>query len=84
MNNLYQMAFRLVEQAHTNLLMSKCRVCGSRDDVISYDPRGVWAYPFRKTYCPEHCPEHDFNRHRDGAYCDTCGQEPPYDWYNYD
>jgi anaerobic ribonucleoside-triphosphate reductase len=67
--------------AVTGRLMSRCRVCGSRSDVISYDPRGLWAYLFRRTWCPECCPDHDFNRHRDGAYCDNCGQEPPFDWY---
>lgn len=61
--------------------MASCRVCGSSKEVIAYDPRGIWAYPIRNTYCPEHCPEHDFNRHSDGTYCDTCGSEPPYDWY---
>lgn len=64
-----------------NKLMSQCRICGSAENVISYDPRWTWAYPIRKTYCPEHCPEHDYNRHRDGTYCDICGQEPPYDYY---
>ena len=63
----------------TCLYMSRCRVCGSNEDVVAYDPRGLWAYFFRRTVCPEHCAEHDFNRHRDGTYCDHCGQEPPFD-----
>lgn len=68
----------------TDRLMGSCRVCGGTEDVISYDPRGLWAYFFRKTYCPQHCPEHDYNRHRDGAYCDICSDVPPDDWYQYD
>lgn len=68
----------------TNKLMGTCCVCKSSADVISYDPRGLWAYFIRNTYCPEHCPDHDYNRYRDGTYCDNCGQEPPYDWYSYD
>lgn len=65
----------------TGTMMSRCRVCGSSENVIGYDPRGLWAYFFRRTWCPEHCPEHEYNRHRDGFYCDNCSEEPPYDWY---
>lgn len=61
--------------------MSRCRVCRSSENVVSYDPRGLWAYPIRKTVCPECCAEHDYNRHSDGTYCDHCGEEPPHDGY---
>jgi len=63
-------------------LMSRCRVCGSSKDVISYDPRGAWAYLFRKTWCPEHCPDHDYVYDRyEGHYCDKCGQQPDDQWH---
>ena len=66
----------------TSRWMSRCRTCGSSDEVISYDPRGLWAYPIRTTYCPEHCPDHDYVYSRyDGHYCNNCGQQPPLDWH---
>jgi hypothetical protein len=68
--------------AATGRLMSRCRVCGSRADVIMYDPRGLWAYFFRQTWCPPHCPDHDYIYSRgDGHYCNNCGQQPDYDWH---
>lgn len=64
-------------------LMGSCRVCGKTDDVIMYDPRGLWAYFFRKTYCPAHCPDHDYTYSRyEGHYCNNCGQAPDDDWYH--
>jgi hypothetical protein len=65
----------------TSNLMSRCRVCGSSKDVISYDPRGLWAYFFRRTWCPMHCPDHDYQRWPDGTYCNNCGDLPPVDWW---
>jgi hypothetical protein len=66
----------------TNRFMSRCRVCGSSEDVISYDPRGLWAYLWRRTWCPDHCPDHDYIYGRyDGHYCNNCGNSPPPDWY---
>lgn len=66
-------------------LMSKCRVCGSSENVIGFDPRGLWAYFSRKTWCPEHCPDHTYTHHRyEGHLCDNCSQSPPADWYDYD
>lgn len=66
----------------TQELMGTCRVCGKDDDVAMYDPRGLWAYFFRRTYCPAHCPEHDYIYDRyEGRYCDHCGQNPPPEWY---
>lgn len=63
--------------------MSRCRICGSSRDVISYDPRGLWAFPIRNTYCPEHCPDHSYAYSRyDGYYCESCGQSPDPDWYS--
>jgi hypothetical protein len=62
-------------------LMSRCRTCGSSDDVISFDPRGLWAFFLRRTWCPRHCPDHDYQRWPDGTYCNNCGQEPPWDYY---
>lgn len=62
-------------------MMSQCRRCGSSKEVVSYDPRGLWAYAIRTTVCPDHCPGHDFQRHRDGTYCDHCGIEPDQEWW---
>jgi hypothetical protein len=63
--------------------MSRCRSCGSAGEVISYDPRGLWAYLFRRTYCPAHCPDHDYEYSRyDGHYCINCGQAPDPDWHD--
>jgi hypothetical protein len=61
--------------------MSRCRVCGSSKDVVSYDPRGIWAFFGRRTWCPSHCPDHYQSLHRDGRYCDNCGLEPDDQWY---
>lgn len=64
-------------------LMSRCRVCGGRAEVIMYDPRGLWAYFFRTTYCPDHCPDHDYVYDRyEGRYCNNCGASPDPDWYS--
>lgn len=63
-------------------LMSRCRVCGSSKDVIQYDPRGLWAYPLRRTWCPAHCPDHDYVYSRwEGHYCNNCGEQPDVEWY---
>lgn len=66
----------------TARMMSRCRVCGSSANVLMYDPRGIWAYLIRQTWCPPDCPDHDYvhDRHERCHYCDNCGQEPPYDW----
>jgi hypothetical protein len=62
--------------------MSRCRVCGSSRDVALFDPRGLWAYVIRNTYCPEHCPDHEYTYSRyDGHYCSHCGREPDPDWF---
>lgn len=79
---------RLFGRFHTlrDWLMCRCRVCGGRDAVISYDPRGLWAYFFRKTWCPEHCPEHDYeNEPGMGPCCIRCSQRhpEPWDWYDH-
>jgi len=67
----------------TSLAMSRCRVCGSSKDVAMYDPRGLWAYPIRKTWCPAHCPDHDYIYCRsEGHYCGNCGQQPDAQWYD--
>lgn len=66
----------------TGCLMARCRVCGSRGDVVSFDPRGLWAFFFRQTWCPDHCPDHDYVYSRyDGHYCNNCGQPRPDDYY---
>lgn len=66
----------------TSNLMSRCRVCGSKDEVIQYDPRGLWAFFFRTTHCPSHCPDHDYVYSRyDGHYCNSCGQPPDAEWH---
>lgn len=66
----------------TSRLMSRCRVCGSSKEVVSYDPRGLWAYLVRRTWCSEHCPEHDFIYDRsEGHYCDNCGTHPDDEWH---
>lgn len=69
----------------TNRLMSQCRVCGSSRDVVCYDPRGLWAFFWRKTYCPDHCPDHDFTYQRDMREwgCEICGEPAPYDFWAY-
>lgn len=77
----------LSNQLHilTNRLMNRCRVCGSSKDVICYDPRGLWAFPFRNTYCPVHCPDHDFAYQRDHCEwgCEICGEPAPHDFWAY-
>lgn len=76
------MQIALTFRAIQNRCMSRCRVCGSSEDVVSYDPRGLWAYPFRRTYCPAHCPDHDYIYSRwDGHYCNNCGQSPNEQWH---
>lgn len=69
----------------TNSLMSRCRMCGESRDVIAYDPRGLWAFFRRKTYCPKHCPDHDFAYQRDMHEwgCNICGEPPPADFWAY-
>uniref|UniRef100_E6VFK6 Uncharacterized protein n=1 Tax=Rhodopseudomonas palustris (strain DX-1) TaxID=652103 RepID=E6VFK6_RHOPX len=63
-------------------LMATCRVCGKSDEVAMYDPRGLWAYFVRRTWCPEHCPDHDYVYSPwDGHYCDNCGKEPEPEWF---
>ncbi|WP_438278128.1 hypothetical protein [Nitrobacter sp.] len=63
--------------------MSRCRVCGGRENVVSFDPRGLWAYPTRRTWCPDHCPGHDYVYSRwDGHYCNNCGDLPDLQWYD--
>lgn len=69
----------------TNALMSRCRVCGSRTEVVCYDPRGLWAFFWRKTWCPDHCPDHDFayqREHREWG-CQICGEPAPPDFWAY-
>lgn len=69
----------------TNNLMSRCRACGSSRDVVCYDPRGLWAFFFRTTWCPAHCPEHDFAYQRDMREwgCEKCGEPAPHDFWAY-
>jgi hypothetical protein len=58
---------RAVMRARSQLasrLLSRCRVCASSGDVAVFDPRGLCAFCRRDTYCPAHCPEHDFNYDR--------------------
>lgn len=67
------------------LVMGRCRVCGSGKDVVQYDPRGLWAYFGRRTWCPAHCPDHDYEYERGAGFmCRHCGEEPPHDWWGYD
>ena len=75
----------------TSDMMGRCKVCNRKEDVICYDPRGLWAYPIRTTVCPTHCEqvygEHDWHHDRyEGWICNHCAIEPPLDaWmYNYD
>lgn len=69
----------------TSNMMSRCRVCGGRKDVVCFDPRGLWAFPIRKTYCPQHCPDHDFAYQRDHHEwgCEICGEPAPHDFWAY-
>lgn len=68
-----------------NSLMNRCRVCGSSKDVICYDPRGLWAFFVRKTWCPAHCPEHDFayDRSEREWRCEHCSESAPPDFWAY-
>jgi hypothetical protein len=69
----------------TNNLMSRCRVCGSSRDVLGYDPRGLHAFFRRTTYCPQHCPDHDYAYDR-GAHewcCQICQDPAPHDFWAY-
>lgn len=68
----------------TNSLMGRCRSCGGSRDVLCYDSRGLWAFFWRKTYCPQHCPDHDFEYQRDmGEWaCDVCGEPAPFDYHD--
>lgn len=69
----------------TGRLMSRCRVCGSSDDVLCYDPRGLWAFFWRKTYCPQHCPDHEFEYDRGMREwcCSICSEPAPRDFWAY-
>lgn len=51
-----------------------CRVCG-RDDMPSYDETGAM------TYCPDHCPDHDYSREFGWPQCNVCGVSAPDDYY---
>lgn len=66
-------------------LMGSCRKCGETKDVICYDPRSLWFYPVRKTYCPDCCPEHEFAYERwERAWCcQVCGDHAPHDFWAY-
>ncbi len=62
--------------------MSRCRVCTSSKDVMVFDPRGIWAFPFRTTVCPGHCEDHDYEYEPGiGKCCIHCGEVPPHDYY---
>ncbi len=64
-------------------LMCRCRVCGSGKDVGIYDPRGLWAFLWRRTWCPAHCPDHDYIYDRwEGHYCGNCGEPPSEEWHS--
>lgn len=55
----------------------KCVACGKETEVANIEG---------PTWCPECCPDHDYEYDRDARarYCKNCGQEPPYDWHGYD
>lgn len=62
--------------------MNRCRVCCSSKDVIQYDPRLVWAYPWRTTVCPAHCEDHDYEHERSERwwFCKHCGDPADVNW----
>jgi hypothetical protein len=66
-----------------HMLMGKCRVCGAKEEVLCYDPRSILYYFVRKTYCPEHCPDHYYvyERAERHHFCETCGKPADPDWY---
>jgi hypothetical protein len=53
---------------------NQCAVCSR--EVPSYP-----CNPFKKTWCEEHCPDHDYEYQRDmgGKFCKHCSK--PYDYY---
>lgn len=55
---------------------SKCWVC--KGDTYFYP-----SNPFKRAYCAEHCPEHDFQKEPgEGLQCIHCAESPPYDYYD--
>ena len=57
---------------------SKCSVCKQPSDCYPF----VWVH---RSYCPEHCPGHEFEHERGiGWNCKTCGEPAPIDFYNDD
>lgn len=56
---------------------SKCWVCRVPADVYP-------ANPFKRAYCPEHCPEHDYIHERgEGWRCKICAEPAPHDFWAY-
>lgn len=57
---------------------SKCWVC--KGDTYVYP-----SNPFKRAYCVEHCPEHDFAYERDMREwcCQKCGEFAPHDFWAY-
>lgn len=83
--NYIQQHYRAIRERYRQLrdaIMARCRVCGSDDEVLCFDPRGLWAYFHRNTYCPKHCPEHDYEYepYIHGWACKHCGGAAPHDF----
>jgi hypothetical protein len=51
-----------------------CHKCGVQCDSAPMLPK--------RATCPNCCEDHWYIYERGlGHYCETCGQEPPHDWY---
>lgn len=53
--------------------------------TVCWDDDGAICYPDAPslTYCPAHCPEHDYQHEPgEGRMCVTCGDRPSPDYYD--
>lgn len=84
-DRLRRLWWRIRLHSVTGVLMARCRACGSSKGVLVFDPRGLWAYFWRNTYCPEHCPDHDFKYDRGMRRwcCEHCSEDAPHDFWAY-
>lgn len=55
-----------------------CHICGVQCDMAPFLPD--------RAVCPDHCEDHEYiydswdRKH----YCNHCGAEPPFDWWDED
>ena len=55
-----------------------CHGCGTQDGIV------CWPESPALAYCPECCPDHEYSYDCGMWSCDTCGAEPPDDWFDVD